>query len=259
MGRPCRVALGGYIYHVLKGANGRLPIFQTDGDYAAFERVLGEALEHVPGMRLFAYCLLPNHWHLLLWPRHDAVYCFTGGRRRVSYFVRRSFAREPMQQRMKPLLLIATLLLLGVGMAVWLIWWPPWTSALEKRLLGSWEGSGKVLGELSIAPGKGVPGGTFSVSTTCTVQAEFKPDGTYTWKEQHQGDGISMNFWVPKEDASPARWEVVGAQGNKLTVRLHSGEVVFDFQGANAFAMNLPESAKASGTIAFRRSRKPKE
>ena len=74
MGRPYRTALGGYVYHMLKRANGRLPIFQKekDGDYAAFERILAEALEHVPGMRLLAYCLLPNHWHLVVWPRHDA-------------------------------------------------------------------------------------------------------------------------------------------------------------------------------------------
>ena len=127
-------------------------------------------------------------------------------------------------------------------------------AALAKRLLGSWEGGGKVSGELSIAPAQGVPGGTASVATTCTVQAEFKADGTYTWREQHQGDGIGMNFWVPKEDGPPARWEVVGAEGNKLTVRMHSGEVVFDFQDENAFTMNLPESVKASGTITFRRS-----
>ena len=69
MGRPHRVALGGYVYHVLNRANGRLPIFQEDADYAAFQRVLREALDHVPGMRLLAYCLMPNHWHLLLWPR----------------------------------------------------------------------------------------------------------------------------------------------------------------------------------------------
>ncbi|HLN30556.1 MAG TPA: transposase [Gemmataceae bacterium] len=71
MGRPHRVALGGYVYHVLNRANGRLPIFQKDGDYAAFERILAEALEHVPGIRLLCYCLMPNHWHLLLWPRAD--------------------------------------------------------------------------------------------------------------------------------------------------------------------------------------------
>src|SRR5262249_52965700 len=146
------------------------------------------------------------------------------------------------------------------GLTVWLIWFRPSTSSvLEKRLLGTWEGSGKVSGELSVAPGEGVPGGTSSVTTTCTVQAEFKPDGTYTWKEQHKGDGISMNFWVPKEEGPPARWEVVGAQGNKLTVRIHNGEVVFDFQDENAFTMNLPESAKASGTLAFRRSKAPEK
>src|SRR5438445_12523569 len=71
MARPYRAALGGFVYHVLNRANARLPIFQKEGDYAAFERILGEAIEHVPGMRLLAYCLLPNHWHLVLWPQHD--------------------------------------------------------------------------------------------------------------------------------------------------------------------------------------------
>ena len=71
MGRPHRVALGGYVYHLLNRAKGRLPIFQKEPDYAAFEGILGEALEHVPGMRLLAYCLLPNHWHLVVWPRRD--------------------------------------------------------------------------------------------------------------------------------------------------------------------------------------------
>jgi putative transposase len=71
MGRPYRTALGGYVYHLLNRGNGRLRIFPKDGDYEAFERILGEALEHVPGLRLLAYCLLPNHWHLVVWPRHD--------------------------------------------------------------------------------------------------------------------------------------------------------------------------------------------
>jgi REP-associated tyrosine transposase len=73
MGRPKRAALGGYVYHVLNRANGRVPIFRKEADYAAFERILGQALEHVPGMRLLAYCLLPNHWHLVVWPRHDGA------------------------------------------------------------------------------------------------------------------------------------------------------------------------------------------
>jgi putative transposase len=71
MGRPLRLSLGGYVYHVLNRANGRRRIFHKDADYHAFERVLEEALGHVPGVRLLAYCLMPNHWHLALWPRHD--------------------------------------------------------------------------------------------------------------------------------------------------------------------------------------------
>ena len=72
MGRPLRAAAGGIVYHMLNRANARLPIFQKDGDYEAFERILKEALEHVPGMRLLTYCLMPNHWHLVVWPRADA-------------------------------------------------------------------------------------------------------------------------------------------------------------------------------------------
>jgi len=71
MGRPLRAAPGGYVYHVLNRGNGRCTIFHKDGDYEAFERILAEALEHVPGMRLLAYCLMPNHWHLVVWPRAD--------------------------------------------------------------------------------------------------------------------------------------------------------------------------------------------
>jgi putative transposase len=71
MGRPKRVDLGGYVYHVLNRGNGRAAIFRKDGDYEAFVDILGEALDHVPGMRLLSYCLMPNHWHLVLWPTAD--------------------------------------------------------------------------------------------------------------------------------------------------------------------------------------------
>ena len=71
MGRPLRVTLGGYAYHVLNRGNGRMRLFHKQADYEAFGRILAEALQHVPGMRLCAYCLMPNHWHLLLWPRRD--------------------------------------------------------------------------------------------------------------------------------------------------------------------------------------------
>ncbi len=65
MPRTKRHAPGGYVYHALNRAVARLPLFTKDGDYAAFERVLAEALHEHP-TRLLAWCLMPNHWHLVL-------------------------------------------------------------------------------------------------------------------------------------------------------------------------------------------------
>ena len=70
MPRPRRAAEGGLVYHVLNRANARQTIFESDEDYAAFERVLAQAVVRWD-MRLLAYCLMPNHFHLLVWPRDD--------------------------------------------------------------------------------------------------------------------------------------------------------------------------------------------
>ena len=70
MPRIKRKTLGGYFYHVLNRANGRLRIFKKRGDFEAFEKILAEGQERV-GMRICGYCVMGNHWHLLLWPRED--------------------------------------------------------------------------------------------------------------------------------------------------------------------------------------------
>src|SRR5947199_4939589 len=70
MSRAARNAPGGLVYHVLNRAVARLPLFHKAGDYEAFERVLIEAQAEVP-TRLLAYCLMPNHWHMVLWPEKD--------------------------------------------------------------------------------------------------------------------------------------------------------------------------------------------
>jgi putative transposase len=78
MGRPRRAADGGLVYHVLNRANARMTIFHKPDDYAAFERVLEEAAERTK-TRLLAYCLMPNHWHLVVWPEADGELSrFTG-------------------------------------------------------------------------------------------------------------------------------------------------------------------------------------
>jgi putative transposase len=71
MSRTARHAPGGFAYHVLNRAVARLPLFEKQADYAAFLRVLGEALGQVP-MRILAFVLMPNHWHFLLRPKGDS-------------------------------------------------------------------------------------------------------------------------------------------------------------------------------------------
>jgi len=70
MGRSQRSAVGNVIYHVLNRANGKLPIFKKEFDYLAFENILTEAKEKF-SMRILSYCLMPNHWHLVLHPYKD--------------------------------------------------------------------------------------------------------------------------------------------------------------------------------------------
>jgi hypothetical protein len=173
-----------------------------------------------------------------------------------------------MQRRAKLLVLLATPLVTAVAVTVCLLWFPLWATPLDKRLLGAWEGSGKVSAEFGLDvepdPEANVSGRKVSgrVTTACTVQAEFKPDGTYTWYEQEQGEGaskgMSVTAWVPQKDGDPARWEIVRAPGNQLTLRIYLGEVVFHFQGEDAFTMEWPESTQASGTVTFHRSGKSK-
>ena len=70
MPRRPRLSTGGLAYHVLNRRVGRLPLFEKPTDYTAFEKILHEAHRRT-GVRIAAYCLMPNHWHLLLWPRND--------------------------------------------------------------------------------------------------------------------------------------------------------------------------------------------
>ena len=70
MPRRPRMATGGLVYHVLNRRVGRLPLFESPTDYAAFEKIFQEAYE-MTRLRLLAYCLMPTHWHLVVWPRRD--------------------------------------------------------------------------------------------------------------------------------------------------------------------------------------------
>ncbi len=70
MARKPRIDIGGQVYHIINRASGRVPIFNTKKDYIAFERVLAEAVS-LFGVRLLAYCVMPNHFHLAIYTEHD--------------------------------------------------------------------------------------------------------------------------------------------------------------------------------------------
>ena len=70
MPRRPRLTAGDLAYHVLNRRVGRLQLFDKPADYAAFEKILAEAQAQTK-IRIATYCLMPNHWHLLLWPRQD--------------------------------------------------------------------------------------------------------------------------------------------------------------------------------------------
>jgi putative transposase len=70
MPRSKRITKGNIVYHVRIRANGRLMIFKKARDFEAFEDILAEGLERFD-MRMCGYCIMGNHWHLVLWPKED--------------------------------------------------------------------------------------------------------------------------------------------------------------------------------------------
>lgn len=67
MPRARRICPPDVVFHVLNRANDRRRLFSQAEDYDEFLTLLRQAAIRVP-MRICAFCLMPNHWHLVLWP-----------------------------------------------------------------------------------------------------------------------------------------------------------------------------------------------
>jgi putative transposase len=88
VGREKRIVIPGMAYHVVNRATERRTIFHKPADYAAFLALVAKANARFP-IELLAYCVMPNHWHLVLRPlASDALSMYmhwlTG--RHVSYY-----------------------------------------------------------------------------------------------------------------------------------------------------------------------------
>jgi putative transposase len=67
MPRPLRPVADGLLYHALNRGNNRAPVFFTPEDYHTFLAALAKTKRRYP-FRLYGYCLMTNHFRLLLAP-----------------------------------------------------------------------------------------------------------------------------------------------------------------------------------------------
>ena len=72
MARAPRITPAGVVFHVLNRATQGLVLFSEQDDYLEFYRLLLAAGRRFP-VRVCAYCLMPTHWHLVLWPLKDGA------------------------------------------------------------------------------------------------------------------------------------------------------------------------------------------
>jgi putative transposase len=68
MARLARVVVAGLPHHVTQRGNRRQPVFLGPEDYATYRALLAEHCR-AAGVAVWAYCLMPNHVHLILVPK----------------------------------------------------------------------------------------------------------------------------------------------------------------------------------------------
>lgn len=67
MPRPLRPIADGLVYHVINRGNNRQHVFRKRGDFQVFLQAVGDLKARKP-FELYGYCLMNNHFHLLLRP-----------------------------------------------------------------------------------------------------------------------------------------------------------------------------------------------
>lgn len=70
MPRIARVVVPGYAHHVTQRGNRRQQTFFCADDYAVYLELMGEWCRRC-GVEVWAYCLMPNHVHLIAVPTSE--------------------------------------------------------------------------------------------------------------------------------------------------------------------------------------------
>ena len=74
MARIARVVVPGFPHHITQRGNRRQPVFFCDSDYAAYIDLMAEWCKKY-GVEIWAYCLMPNHIHLIATPKTKDGLC----------------------------------------------------------------------------------------------------------------------------------------------------------------------------------------
>src|SRR5208282_3460958 len=70
MARIGRITVPGLPHHVTQRGNRRQLLFLESADYALYRDLLAERCQ-ANGVSCWAYCLMPNHIHLILTPKDE--------------------------------------------------------------------------------------------------------------------------------------------------------------------------------------------
>ncbi|MCX5976954.1 MAG: transposase [Coprothermobacterota bacterium] len=85
MPRTSRIVVSGYPHHIIQRGHNRQAVFLADGDYRHYLKNLRE-WKDAYGCRIYAYCLMTNHVHLIIDPGEDE--------RNLAYLMKRVSGRH---------------------------------------------------------------------------------------------------------------------------------------------------------------------
>ncbi|MBM4314234.1 MAG: transposase [Deltaproteobacteria bacterium] len=71
MSRKSRIVISSYPHHIIQRGHNRQPVFASDDDYLYYLDNLREWKEKL-GCRIYTYCLMINHVHLIVDPGNEA-------------------------------------------------------------------------------------------------------------------------------------------------------------------------------------------
>jgi putative transposase len=84
MSRIARIVLEDVPYHITQRGNGRQQVFFEDRDYQLYLDLVGRSCQEA-GLRIWAYCLMPNHMHLIAVPERETAMAQAMSRSNADY------------------------------------------------------------------------------------------------------------------------------------------------------------------------------